>query len=75
MQQNMAYDYSKLRGRIVEKFGTNKAFASEVGSSEIHISNILNNKSELTRSNIIKWAKALSIPNNEIGIYFFTIKV
>lgn len=71
----MKYNYSKLRGRIVEKFGTNTRFAEEVGMSLTHLSNILNNKCELTRSNIMEWSNVLDIPDTEIGEYFFAVEV
>ena len=74
-EEKMTYNYSKLRGRIVEKFGTSKNFAEQVGISTTHLSNILNNKNELTRSNIVEWANVLDIPDAEIGEYFFAIEV
>ena len=34
----MVYSYSKLKGRIVEKFGSQSAFANELGVSENSVS-------------------------------------
>lgn len=65
------YDYSKLRGRIVEKFGTMSKFAEEVGVSLVVVSNKLNNKSGFTRTDIEKWSTLLDIPGNEYDAYFF----
>lgn len=30
----MAFDYSKLKGRIIEKYGTQAAFAKAMGTSQ-----------------------------------------
>jgi hypothetical protein len=67
----MAYDYSKLKGRIVEKYGTRKEFAKQLGLSEVAMSNKMNNKSGFSQDDVIVWAKALCIPEKEYGIYFF----
>lgn len=69
------YDYSKLRGRIVEKFGTMSRFAEELGLSLVAVSNKLNNKSGFTRADIEKWATLLDIPSSEYDVYFFDHKV
>jgi len=71
----MMYDYSKLRGRITEKFGSQEAFAEAVNQTPTTISYKLNNKKPLTRNDIIKWAKVLEIAPEEIGVYFFTEQV
>lgn len=66
------YDYSKLRGRIVEKFGTISAFTKALGSSTVTVSAKLNNKSGFNRGDIEHWSELLEIPSTEIGLYFFT---
>lgn len=71
----MMFDTSKLRGRIIEKFGSQKAFCEAVGCSVAFLSNYLNGKASLTQSYIAKWAEALEIPSGEIDVYFFTPKV
>lgn len=40
----MSYNYSKLRGRVVEKFGTQRAFAKQLDLSERSISRKLSGK-------------------------------
>lgn len=65
------YDYSKLRGRIVEKYGTMSRFAEELGTSIVVVSNKMNNKTGFTRSDIEKWANLLDISGNEYDAYFF----
>lgn len=72
----MEFDFSKLRGRIVEKFGTCANFAEAIGKSSVWVSNRLNN--------IVFWSTdeirdvclphVLDIPKDEIPAYFFTPK-
>lgn len=69
------FDYSKLRGRIVEKFGSLSAFAESIGSTVQRVSAKLHDRIGITRSDIIIWCKALEIDLSEIGVYFFALKV
>ena len=71
------FDYNKLIGRIVEKFGTRKNFAIAVGRSENTISKKLSGKMAITTDDILKWSSNdfLDIPYLEIPEYFFKIKV
>ena len=71
----MAYDYSKLNGRIVEKCGTQANFAEMMGLSERTISLKLNNKISFKQPEIQKALKILDLSINEIQAYFFTLKV
>ena len=69
------YDYSKLIGRIIEKFGSQKKFAPAVRLSERSLSLKLNGLVPFKQPEIDKSAELLSIPEKEIGLYFFTRKV
>ena len=69
------FETSKLRGRIVEKFGTLKAFAGAVHNSESFISQYMNGKKILDQKMIDCWANALEIPTAEYKEYFFTKKI
>lgn len=71
----MAYDYRKLSGRIVEKFGSQALFATEMGFSEHTLSAKLNNKVGFKQKEIQRAVAVLDIPEAEISEYFFTIKV
>lgn len=64
--------YSKLRGRIVEKFGTQACFADAIGISKQAMSQKMTGKRSFTQKDIIKWCKFLDIDLNEAGIYFFS---
>ncbi len=68
-------DYSKLRGRIVEKFGKQGAFAQAIGWSEKSVSDWLNNKKYFPYEAILSAVQALDIQDSEVGAYFFTRQV
>lgn len=68
----MSFKYNRLRGRIVEVFGSQAAFSKAVGQSEQIISAKLSGNSSFTQENIIAWSEALNIDQNDIGSYFFT---
>jgi DNA-binding transcriptional regulator YdaS (Cro superfamily) len=67
----MVYSYSKLKGRIVEKFGSQSAFANELGVSENSVSKKLNCKTEFSQSDIVKWSELLCIKIVDYSDYFF----
>lgn len=62
--------YPKLRGRIVEKFGTLNNFAKATGKSKVTISKKLNRKVAFSTKDIRTWANLLDISDNELRIFF-----
>nr|DAY65436.1 MAG TPA: Protein of unknown function (DUF739) [Caudoviricetes sp.] len=68
----MPYSYSKLRGRIVEKFGSQEKFSENIGISRVSISKKLNGITGFSQLDIEKWALALDIKVDEYSSYFFT---
>lgn len=71
----MDFDYSKLKGRIIEKFGSIQAFAKAFGASMTSISQKLNNKVRWSSDDMIKVAELLDFKPEEISSYFFVLKV
>ena len=69
------FDTSKLKGRIVEIYGTQLKFAEVVGNSVSYISQVMNGKAYLDQPTIDKWSTALRIDVDDIGTYFFVPKV
>lgn len=71
------FDYSKLCGRIVERFGTRKAFAKALKINENTLSKKLNNNRGISGDDIYKWCgkELLDIKPEEVSAYFFEIKV
>ena len=67
----MALKHSKLRGRIVEKYGTQKDFATALGQSENWVSNKMNDISPFSKADMEKWLELLDIAQTEIYDYFF----
>lgn len=71
----MEYDYSKLKGRVVECFGTQEAFARSIGMSPAGLSAKLRNLTGFTQDEICNACSALKIPARQISQFFFTHKV
>lgn len=71
----MALDYSKLRGRIVEKFGTIKAFSEAYGITNVSMSKKLNGKTAISPDDITKMSlpEFLDIQPKEYHEYFFKL--
>ena len=67
----MAFQYAKLKGRIVEKYKTQGKFAKEIGISEVALSKKMNARTSFSYDDIKLWCDKLDINNNEIGEYFF----
>ena len=70
----MGYDYSKLEGRIIEKFGTRESYAKESGITAKSIYDKLNNKTIWKQPEISKAMDLLSISGEELELYFFKKK-
>ncbi len=68
----MPYTYNKLRGRIIELFGTQEEFARNLGISKNSLSLKMNGKTSFSQADVIKWSELLKIDTSEIGQYFFT---
>ncbi|HEL1916594.1 TPA: DUF739 family protein [Streptococcus suis] len=71
----MSKDFSKLSGRIVEKFGTQYNFATAIGLSERSLSLKLNNKVGWKDEEMEKAIELLDLDITEIPSYFFTYNV
>lgn len=69
------FETDKLRGRIVEKFGSQNAFAAASGNSISFISQYLNGHTVLDQKVMVRWIELLEIPDAEIDQYFFKRKV
>lgn len=72
MEENTIYDYSILKGKIVEKIGSRRELAEKLGINETTLSNKLNNKTDFSREEMKKICKILDEPLIKIIEYFFT---
>ena len=70
----MTFDYSKLRGKIREKLGTQDVLADKLGLSHASLSAKLNGKVEFRQSEIERTCTFLEIKPEQIHDYFFTEK-
>lgn len=73
----MVFDFSKLRGRIIEKYGRYEALAESIGMSKAQLSDRLNNKVSFKPEEVYTMSRKdiLDIPCAEIPRYFLTPKV
>jgi len=71
----MKFNYNKLKGKIIEHFGSFSAFAEETNISRTTLSKKLNNKSEFSQQEISLMASKLSISDKDIQKYFFIKEV
>lgn len=71
----MEFDFSKLLGRIIEKFGTRSAFATAMDLADSALSNRINNKVPFDTAEIYMACELLDIEPQDIPVYFFAVKV
>lgn len=69
--ESVYYSYSKLKGRITERYGTQVNFAKKLGISKNSMSKKLTGKTEFSQSDIEKWSELLGIGKGEYEEYFF----
>lgn len=66
-------DYSKLRGRIKEKFDTLGAFANALGIDRVSLSQRLNHHLCFSQMEMLRASELLEFPVEEIPEFFFKI--
>lgn len=71
----MAFDYSKLRGRIIEKCKNQIEFAKLMQWSERTLSLKLNGRIAWKQPEICRAIEILELSDNDIKTYFFKKKV
>lgn len=71
----MAYQTEKLKGRIIEKYGTRQAFCKAIGMRPSTLSKRLKDGRDWRGSSLIKAVRALDIKDSEIDAYFFDLRV
>lgn len=69
------YDYTKLKQRIKDKYGSYAAYAKEIGTTKSTLSLKLNNKFAFTQPEIEKSLPLLDIPRREIPDFYFSLLV
>jgi hypothetical protein len=69
------HDFAKLRGKIIEKYGKNYAFAAALGISTHTLSERLNNQRPWNYDDISRSIEILEIPEAEVFDYFFAKQI
>lgn len=75
MTKTAEYDYSKLLGRIKEKYGNRENLIEKITISTTSLNLRLTNKLKFDQRDIKELCEALDIQEEEIPLYFFTEKV
>ena len=73
--ERVVFDYSRLKGRIVEKCGSQKAFADRMGISESTMTAKMSCVSYFTQGEIFRAIGILDLGVWAITDYFFTESV
>ena len=66
----MAFDYNKLRGRIIEKYGSQIQFAKAMDWSERTLSKKMNGKIAWKQTDICRAISLLELSVSDIQEYF-----
>lgn len=72
---SIPFNYSKLRGRIVEKCGTQQEFAKTMGMSERTVSLKMQGKIPWKQTDIMKALDVLDLDASDVQDYFFAVEV
>ena len=70
----MAFNYRKLKGRIVEVCGTQAEFASRMSKSERTISLKLQGKVPWKQAEMLQALSILGLSENDVQEYFFNVE-
>jgi hypothetical protein len=68
------YDYSKLKGKIIEKYGTITNYSKAINMNYYSLISKLSNKHYFTQNEIKIQSTLLGFKDDEIGSYFYTLK-
>lgn len=63
--------YLKLRGRIIEKYGSQERFRKHLGISSTALSKKMTGKTGFSQADILKWCSLLDIDLDDIGAFFY----
>jgi DNA-binding transcriptional regulator YdaS (Cro superfamily) len=71
--QKVKFNYSKLKGKIVEVCGTQKVFADRLGVSEGTLTSKLLGYTYFSQDEILRSMEILGISAGRTSEYFFTV--
>lgn len=71
----MSFDYNKLRGRIVEKYGSIAKFSEKLTIDYPAVIRKMAGGTKFTQQDIVNWCRLLNIDINDAPDYFLREKV
>ena len=74
IKRKVKYDYSKLRGKIIEVFGNQEKFSEAIGLSDRSVNHRMQNNRDWTQSDIEKVCEVLNIDREDVHLYFLVVK-
>ena len=74
-KQHIEFDYSKLRGRIIEKFGTMRSFSASMHMHANTLSRKMGNTLVWNQEEMLRAMELLDENPKKIKDYFFVLKV
>ena len=74
-KEHIFFDYSKLSGRIKEKYGSQKAFAKALGVTDATLSNKMTGLYYFTQPEIERAKRLLELEPGTVTDYFYTPRV
>lgn len=75
MKQKILYDYSKLNGKIAEKFKTKGKFSVALGITPQSLSRKFHGSSPWTQPEMVRAMELIDEPLENISVIFFTPQV
>lgn len=66
----MSFNYDKLRGRIVEKYGSIAKFSADTRIDYAAVIRKMAGKTKFTQEDIVEWCRLLEIDINDASLYF-----
>lgn len=73
--ERVIFDYSRLKGRIYEVFGSQRKFADAMGMNRTSMWAKLTNRTYFNQAEIVRAASLLGIAPGAGDAYFFTLKL
>lgn len=70
----VSFDYTALKTRIKERFGTYHAFAAALGVSDKTLYRWLNNETPMSIGSLRRMVEYMEIPAGEIDYFFFRLR-
>lgn len=61
---------NKLKGKIIEKYGSSKSFAEKIGVTPQTVANVISGRTTPRGASMMCWTLMLDINDDEISVFF-----